>query len=69
MCHHMPHPTLSTEVDCTNWTCANGYIKCPIDGWCLHPSKVCDGKEDCAGGSDESGESFEIFKNQTFCLF
>lgn len=71
VCHQFVYGALSAEVDCTNWTCANGYIKCSVDGWCLPANKVCDGKEDCAGGTDELGEGHKfdtkIKSCETYC--
>ena len=31
----------------------DGYIRCKSGGYCIHPSAICNGYNNCPDGSDE----------------
>ena len=48
---HCPH--CEDQLHCQAWLCPPRHFKCSSSGLCLHPAKVCDGRQDCGDGSDE----------------
>ena len=43
------------EINCFQWTCADGYQKCDDNLKCVTEDYICDKDKDCFDGSDEKG--------------
>ena len=41
-----------------------GWFSCKLDNFCIPPSFVCDGEDDCIDASDELGECCEFLMFQ-----
>ena len=46
------------EAMCRSFNCTRDYVKCGDDLRCILAGKLCDGREDCSDGSDESALVF-----------
>ena len=53
--------------DCREFMCKPGQFQC-LNEHCLHPTQICDNKDDCGDKSDEENcNEYDCFKNQFKC--